>query len=135
MNASPIARFVAVALFAAAAAATTTAWADTEGTARSRAEVKQETIAAMKAGTIVSGEAMPAERSDTASTRTRAERKAETMVARAKGELVHSGIATYRASLSQQTATAKSTKTRTERKGETLDAIKHKQTMQPGEAA
>jgi hypothetical protein len=57
------------------------------------------------------------------------------MVARSKGELVHSGIATYRASISQQTATAKSTKTRAERKGETMDAIRNKQVMQPGEAA
>ena len=77
---------------------------------------------------------MPTEPAAT-STRTREERKAETMVARDKGELVHSGISTYRASISQQTATAKSTKTRAECKAETMDAIKHKQIMPAGEAA
>jgi hypothetical protein len=132
MNATPIARFFAFATVLAAAA-TAPALADTEGTQRTRAEVKAETLAAMKAGQIVSGEASPMQTISTATTREA--RKAETMVARGKGELVHAGIATYRASISQQTATAKSTKTRAERKAETMDAIQHKQTMQPGEAA
>jgi hypothetical protein len=125
--------FAFTTVLAAAAAMAPAAWADTETAPRSRAEVKQETIAAMKAGQIVSGEFMPTE--TPASTRTREERKAETMVARGKGELVHSGISTYRASLSQQGATAKSAKTRVERKSETMDAIKNRQVMQPGEAA
>jgi hypothetical protein len=125
--------FALTTVLAAAAAMAPAALADTENAARSRAEVKQETIAAMKAGQIVSGEFMPTEAP--ASTRTREQRKAETMVARGKGELVHSGISTYRTSLSQQSATAKSSKTRSERKGETMDAIKNKQTMQPGESA
>ena len=94
--------FVFTTVLAAAAAIAPAALADTETAARSRAEVKQETIAAMKAGQIVSGEIMPTE--TPASTKTREERKAETMVARGKGELVHSGISTYRASLSQQSA-------------------------------
>ena len=133
MNTTPIARlFAFAAVFAATAATAPAALADTEG-ARTREEVRQETIAAMKAGQIVRGESMPIETA--VSTKTRAERKAETMLARSKGELVHSGLATYRASISQQTATAHSTKTRTERKSETMDAIKNKQTMQPGEAA
>lgn len=131
MNATPLARLFALATLAAAAASP--AWADTQA-AGTRAEVKAETLAAMKAGLIVSGEMMPTPTA-TPTTRTREERKAETMVARSKGELVHAGIATYRASISQQTATAKSTKTRAERKAETMDAIQHKQTMQPGEAA
>jgi hypothetical protein len=125
--------FAFTTVFAAAAALTPAALADTETAARSRAEVKQETIAAMKAGQIASGEFMPTE--TPASTKTRAQRKAETMEARGKGELVHSGISTYRASLSQQNATAKSTKTRAERKGETMEAIKNKLVMQPGDAA
>jgi hypothetical protein len=125
--------FALTTVLAAAAAIAPAALADTETAARSRAEVKQETIAAMKAGQIASGEFMPTE--TPASVKTREERKAETMVARGKGELVHSGISTYRASLSQQGATAKSAKTRAERKGETMDAVRNKQTMQPGEAA
>lgn len=135
MNATPFARCFALAtVFAAAAATAPLALADTDGTQRTRAEVKAETLAAMKAGQIVSGEASPMQPM-AAATKTREARKAETMVARGKGELVHAGIATYRASISQQTATAKSAKTRTERKAETMDAIQHKQTMQPGEAA
>jgi hypothetical protein len=125
--------FALTTVLAAAAAMAPAALADTENAARSRAEVKQETIAAMKAGQIVSGEFMPTE--TPASTKTRAERKAETMAARDKGELVHAGISTYRASISQQNATAKSTKTRAERKGETMEAIKNKLVMQPGDAA
>jgi hypothetical protein len=133
MKATPLSRFIATAALAAAAA-TVPAWADTEA-ARTRADVKAETLAAMKAGQIVSGEMLPSSTASTSTVRTREERKAETMVARRKGELVHSGIATYRASISQQAATAKSTKTRAERKAETMDAIQLKQTMQPGEAA
>jgi hypothetical protein len=128
MNTTAIARLVAVAAVFAAAAA------QADDTPRSRADVRAETLAAMKAGEIVSGEGTPTP-SVVASTKTREERKAETLVARSKGELVHAGISTYRASISQQTATAKSTKTRVERKGETMDAIKNKQVMQPGEAA
>ncbi|HET9207018.1 MAG TPA: hypothetical protein VFO28_12320 [Burkholderiaceae bacterium] len=71
----------------------------------------------------------------TASTKTREARKAETLLARSRDELVHSGIATYRASISQQTATTHSTRTRAERKAETMEAIKHKQMMPAGEAA
>jgi hypothetical protein len=135
MTTTPITRLFAIAtVFAAAAATAPAALADSETATRSRAEVKQETLAAMQAGQIVSGEMTPAAM-PTASSKTREERKAETMVARGKGELVHAGISTYRASISQQTATAKSTKTREERKGETMDAIRNKQTLQPGEAA
>jgi hypothetical protein len=135
MNATPLARLFACAtVFAAAAATAPLALADTEGTQRTRAEVKAETLAAMKAGLIVAGEGSPTLPMPVA-TKTREERKAETMVARNKGELVHGGLATYRASISQQTATAKSTKTRAERKAETMDAIQHKQMMPAGEAA
>ena len=48
MNASPLTRLFAIAtVFAAAAAAAPAALAQTEGTALSREEVKQETLAAM----------------------------------------------------------------------------------------
>jgi uncharacterized membrane protein len=90
MNATPLARLFALATLAAAAASP--AWADTQA-AGTRAEVKAETLAAMKAGLIVSGEMMPT-----------------------------------------PTATP-TTRSREERKAETMDAIQHKQTMQPGEAA
>ena len=133
MNTAAVSRrFAFATVFAAAAATAPAALAD--DTTRSRDEVRAETLAAMKAGQIVSGEGKPTEHAATSS-RTREERKAETMTARGKGELVHAGISTYRASISQQTATAKSTKTRAERKAETMDAIKHKQVMQPGDAA
>jgi hypothetical protein len=127
MNATTVTRLVAIAAVLAAGAAQ----ADTQ---RSRADVKAEALAAMQAGTIVSGEGTPTPQA-VASTKTREQRKAETMVARGKGELVHAGISTYRASISQQGATAHSTKTRAERKGETMEAIRNKQVMQPGEAA
>lgn len=129
MNATALTRLVVVAAVFAAG----TAQAD--DMPRSRADVKAETLAAMQAGTIVSGEGTPTPQVVAASTKTRAERKAETLLARSKGELVHAGISTYKASISQQNATAHSTKTRAERKGETMDAIKNKQVMQPGEAA
>jgi hypothetical protein len=136
MNACTLTRtFTAVALFAAAAAMTTTALAQDDNTPRSRADVNAEALAAMKAGELAAGEGTPTVKSPTASTKTREARKAETLLARSRDELVHSGIATYRASISQQTATAHSTRTRAERKAETMESIKHKQTMPAGEAA
>ena len=137
MNTCTLTRtFAAVALFAAAAAMTTTALAQDDNTQRSRADVRAETLAAMRAGELAAGEGMPTVESPAAaSTKTREARKAETLLARSRDELVHSGIATYRASISQQTATAHSNRTRAERKAETMDAIKHKQMMPAGEAA
>jgi hypothetical protein len=97
----------------------------TDSTPASRAEVKEQTRAANKAGQIPSGEATPGEKqAPTKSTKTRAQRKAETMEARRKGELVSPGEATYKSNMSQQKATAQSTKTRAERKAETVEAAK-----------
>jgi hypothetical protein len=136
MNSTQVTRLFALTAFVAAASATATvALADTGDAPRTRAEVKAEALAAMKSGELVAGEGSPIDWSrSVASTRTREERKAETMAARSRDELVHSGLATYRASLSQQTATAKSTKARAERKAETMDAIKSKQMTPAGEA-
>jgi hypothetical protein len=137
MNSTQVTRIFAItALFAAASATATVAMADTEGAPRSRADVKAEALAAMKSGQLTAGEGSPVYSASqtAASGRTREERKAETMLARSRDELVHSGLATYRSSLSQQTATAKSTKARAERKAETMDAIRHKQMTPAGEA-
>lgn len=134
MNVTHLTRIATFAAVFAATAPAALAQAD-EGAQRSRADVKAETIAAMKAGELMpAGEAMPVLAQSPTSIKTRAERKAETLVARSKDELVHSGIATYRASISQQTATAKSTKTRAERKAETMDAARHGQLIPAGEA-
>jgi hypothetical protein len=135
MNACTITRhFAATALLATAATFTTTVLAQ-DDTARTRAEVKAEVLAAMKAGELAAGEGSPTERAAlAASTRTREQRKAETLLARSRDELVHSGIATYRASISQQTATAHSTRTREQRKAETMQAIKQGQMMPAGDA-
>jgi hypothetical protein len=134
MNATQVTRLFALTAFVATASATATvAFADTGVAPRTRAEVKAETLAAMRAGEIVAGEGSPMSR-PVASTRTREERKAETMAARNRDELPHAGLATYRSSISQQTATAKSTKARAERKAETMEAIKHKQMTPAGEA-
>jgi hypothetical protein len=108
----------------------------TDGTPASRAEVKEQTRAANKAGQIPSGEATPGEKqAPTKSTKTRAQRKAETMEARRKGELLSPGEATYKTNMSQQNATAKSTKTRAERKSETAEAVKQGKLAPVGEAS
>lgn len=103
----------------------------------SRAEVNAQTLAAMKAGTIVSGEGLPqGPASAVVSTKTREQRKAETMQARRNGEFYPGGMGTYMSNVvAPQRAMAKSTKTREERKAETMQAIKDHKTMQPGEAA
>ena len=103
----------------------------------SRAEVNAQAMAAMKAGTIVSGEGLPqGPASAVVSTKTREERKAETMQARRNGEFYPGGMGTYMSNVvAPQRAMAKSTKTREERKAETMQAIKDHKTMQPGEAA
>jgi hypothetical protein len=109
--------------------------AQTESKPASRAEVKEQTRAANKAGQITSGEATPNEKQAPAkSTKTRAQRKAETMEARRKGELVNPGEANYKGNMSQQGATAKSTKTRAERKAETVEAAKQGKLAPVGEA-
>jgi len=101
-----------------------------------RAEVNEQTLAAMKSGEIVSGEGRPqGPESVVTPTKTREEGKAEVLQARRNGEFQPGGMGTYKSSLSQQTATANSTKTREERKAETIQAIREHKTMQPGESA
>ena len=102
-----------------------------------RAQVQQETLAAIRAGEMpVAGEGRPqGPEAHAASTKTREQRKAETMQARRNGEFHAGGLGTYVSNMSQQKAVAHSSKTRAERKAETMQAIKNHQTMQPGEAA
>jgi hypothetical protein len=122
---NPVRSVACAALLCIAYAAPVVSLAQTDSKPASRAEVKEQTRAANKAGQLTSGEATPGEKqAPINSTKTRAERKAETMEARRKGELRPSGEATYKSSMSQQGATAKSTKTRAERKAETLEAAK-----------
>jgi len=128
--------------FASTAAALAAAAALLAGPAQAqqltRAEVQQQTLAAIKAGDMpAAGEGRPqGPESLAASTKTREQRKSETMQARRNGELYPGGLGTYVSNVvSQQKATANSTKTRAERKSETLQAIKDHKTMQPGEAA
>jgi hypothetical protein len=135
MSTSPIARRLTLAAFVAAAVATApAAWADTEGSALSRADVAAETVAAVQAG-----EMMPAgERSAPehyTSVKTREQRKAETLLARSRDELLYGAIGSYRGNTWLQTVVGKSGKTRAERKAETMDAIARKQLPRAGEAA
>jgi len=118
---------------AIAAAFGSAAYAQTEGQAVSRADVKAQARAANMAGQIAAGELamstpMPA------STRTREQRKAETLAAARNGGLGSNGLALYRANvvLGQQ-ALAHSTKTRDERKAETLQAARDHKLPRPGE--
>ena len=97
----------------------------------SRAEVRQQTLAAIESGDMLpAGEGAPqGDEAVVASSKTRAERKAETMEARRNGAFQPGGLNNYRTNMSQQTATALSTKTRAERKSQTMQAIKeHKMT-------
>lgn len=136
MKSTPLARLLAgTALIAAALALAPAAFAQTDSKPASRAEVKEQTREARKAGQLMpAGEAMPAEK-PASSAKTRAQRKAETMEARKKGQLKPGGQATYDASMSQRDATKGSTKTRDERKAETREAAKQKKLMPAGEAA
>ncbi len=101
----------------------------------SRAEVQQQTLAAIESGDMLAaGEGSPrADDAPIASGKTRAERKAETMQARRNDGLQTGGLGSYRTNMSQQTATANSTKTRAERKAETLQAIREHKVTPAGE--
>jgi hypothetical protein len=135
MNASPLTRLFAIAtVFAAAAAAAPAALAQTEGTALSREEVKQETRAAMQAGHMLPAGELSAP-VHMASNRSREERKAETLAANRNGGLGSPGVALYNGyNVAPRQALAASTKTRADRKAETLQAIKLHQLMPAGEA-
>jgi hypothetical protein len=126
-----VAGFAGLAIAAALAPA---AFAQTDTKPTSRAEVKEETRAANKAGKLMpAGEATPAEK-PASSAKTRAERKGETMQARKEGKLLTGGEATYKSSMSQRDAAKGSTKTRAERKAETKEAAKEKKLIPAGEA-
>ena len=122
MNATHNTRLLAVIAFAAVLAPVAYAASDTPPV--SRAEVKEQTRAANKAG-----EMLPAP------TKTRAQRKAETLEANRNGALGDYGPNTYRTqNIAPREALAKSTKTRAEGKAETMQAAKDRKMMPPGEA-
>ena len=102
----------------------------------SRAEVQQQTLAAIEEGDMTpAGEGSPQSAEATISSgKTRAQRKAETLQARRNGEFPTNGVGLYRSNMSQQTATANSTKLRGERKAETIQAIKSHKMVPAGEA-
>jgi Domain of unknown function (DUF4148) len=129
-------RFVATVVAAAASAFLLVAPAQAQETL-TRAEVQQQTLAAMQAGELMpAGEGLPqGPEGAAASSKTREQRKAETMEARRKGEFHPGGLGNYKSNMSQQTATSKSTKTRGERKSETMQAIKEHKMTPAGEAA
>ena len=105
-----------------------------EITPLTRAEVEQQTIAAMHAGQMMPAGELSAPVQMT-STRTREERKAETLAANRNGGLGSPGQALYKTyNVAPLQAFVGSTKTRAERKAETMDAIKHHQMMRAGEA-
>ena len=101
----------------------------------SRAEVKEQTRAANKAGEIATGEEDAAYKlPQPVSVRTRADRKAETLAANRDGGLGSPGQALYRAyNVAPREALAKSTKTRAEGQAETLQAVRNHQVMGAGE--
>lgn len=97
---------------------------------KSRAEVKEETKKAVKAGETKAGEAMPGPKeAPTKSVTTRAERKATAKEAVKAGE-TKAGEGMPGA----KEAPVKSTKTRAERKAETAKAVKEGTTLPVGEA-
>ena len=136
MKDTPITRLLAsAAMMATSLALSPAVLAQSDSKPASRAEVKEQTREARKAGQLMpAGEAMPAEK-PASSTKTRTQRKAETMEARKKGQLKPGGQATYDASMSQRDATKSSTKTPDERKAETREAAKQKKLMPAGEVA
>ncbi|HEU5294777.1 MAG TPA: hypothetical protein VFU71_08300 [Burkholderiaceae bacterium] len=128
----------AMAGLALAAAWGSVAYAQTESKSPSRAEVKEQTKAANKAGQIATGEedSMKSQMPATKSTKSREERKAETKAANKGGGLGSTGQTTYKTyNESQRKELAKSTKTRAEGKAETKQAIKDKQMMPAGEGS
>jgi len=103
----------------AAAAMSNAALAQDNPAPASRAEIKAETKAAEKAGTLTpAGEGTaPTEKMTTRSTKTRAQRKAETLQARKSGDLMPAGDAEdLKADKAARSTT--STKTRAQRKAE-----------------
>ena len=136
MNASQITRFAALAtVFAAAAATAPAALAQTDSTPLSRAEVNQQTRAAIAAGHMLpAGELIPVDM-DAPSTVSREQRKAETLAVNRTGALGDYGHNTlYAYNVAPWKPLATSTKTRADRKAETMQAIKQHQMLPAGEA-
>jgi hypothetical protein len=135
MNATHNTRLLAVIAFAAVLAPVAYAASDTPPV--SRAEVKEQTRAANKAGEMLpAGEASAAEKTVLpAPTKTREQRKAETLEANRNGALSDYGPNTYRTqNTAPRDALAKSSKTRAQGKAETMQAAKDRKMMPPGEA-
>jgi hypothetical protein len=135
MNAIHNTRLLAAIAFAAVLAPV--AYAATETQPVSRAEVKEQTRAANKAGDMLPpGEASAAEKTVLPPpTKTREQRKAETLQANRNGALSDYGPNTYRTqNVAPREALAKSTKTLAEGKAETMQAAKAGKMMPPGEA-
>ena len=135
MNAIHNTRLLAAIAFAAVLAPVAYAATDTQPV--SRAEVKEQTRAANKAGDMLPpGEASAAEKTVLPPpTKTREQRKAETLQANRNGALSDYGPNTYRTqNVAPREALAKSTKTRAEGKAETMQAAKAGKMMPPGEA-
>lgn len=109
----------------------------TDAGAVSRADVKEQTRAANKAGQIAAGEeeSLKSQMPNTPSTKPRDQRKAETREANRNGGLGSPGQTSYKTyNMSQRDLLAKSTKTRAEGKSETMQAVNGKQMMPAGEA-
>ena len=136
MTATQLARLLALStVFAAAAATAPVALAQTDSTALSRADVNQQTLAAIQAGHMLPAGELTAPELRMASTKTREERKVETLAANRNGALGSPGQSLYKGyNLALRDALAHSTKTRAERKAETMDAIRQHQLMRAGEA-
>ena len=95
---------------------------------KSRAEVKEETKAAVKKGETKAGEANPTPVEKTKSTRNRAERKAETAAAEKSGAIKSGENAP-----SMEKSGGKSDKARADVKAETKKAVKEGGTPAAGE--
>jgi hypothetical protein len=136
MNASHLTRFAAFAtVFAAAAATAPAALAQADGTPLSRAEVNQQTRAAIMAGHMLPAGELIAVSAPVASTVSREQRKAEVLAVNRTGVLGDYGRNTWYAyNVAPRLALETSTKTRADRKAETMLAIQHKQMLPAGEA-
>lgn len=129
MNTAKSFDLLVIAAVAAAGCAMTSPVLAQDSTSSSRAEVKAETRAALKAHQILpAGEAAAVPETPFRSNKTRAQRKAETVVARKTGQLLPAG------EIGLKPAPFHSEKTRAQRKGETLAAAKAKKLIPAGES-
>jgi len=138
MNVIPNTRLLAsLAAIGFATALAPAAYAVTDGTTVSRADVKQQTRAANTAGQLLAaGELNAADKPMlVTSAKSREQQKAETLAAQRNGQLTSPGQSMYRTyNVAPRESFAHSTKTRAERKAETLQAARNHQLMPAGEA-